>query len=285
MERALACFLLLQVLSAALGKYVYIEEKLKWLDAQKYCRKFHTDLAPVSNAHDMRRLRRLADLGYKYISFGLQRNETDKDRWFWSGGGSVSTFFWAAGEPDNRPGKDYGMIIDRKWHDTSGMYYDPFVCYHVVVVRERMTWEEALEYCREHHRDLASVASETEMLLIQKELEKNVTTEHVWFGLHFFPGLWLWVDGQPLEYKAWGEEGEQSCPTVSLECGALKLKGADNSTGPGPASNGAASHGTAGAAVVNVNTTGSLETNMIEDIKEIRWEAHNCEERHHFICH
>uniref|UniRef100_A0A3P9BYA0 C-type lectin domain-containing protein n=1 Tax=Maylandia zebra TaxID=106582 RepID=A0A3P9BYA0_9CICH len=120
-----------------------------------------------------------------------------------------------------------------------------FFCYGAIVVKEKKTWEEALEYCREHHDDLASVASETEMLLIQKELSKHNTTDHIWTGLRFLAGDWLWVDGQEMDYEAWGEEGKPSCPHAKIKCGALQVTGGNKAV----------------------------------------WDAHDCEERLHFICY
>lgn len=209
----------------------------------------------------------------------------------------MSTFFWAKWQPTNLPYKNYGVIHKYKWYDSLSSYKNHFFCYNVVVVRQRKTWEEALKYCREHHRDLASIASETEMLLIKKELDKNLTTEHVWIGLHFFPGRWLWVDRQPLEYKAWGQEGEPSCPEVSLECGALQVTGAtqnSTSTGPIPVTN-----GTVGTGAFHANNTKNYGVNIggvnglnisqgsgvAADVKERVWKACDCEERLHFLCY
>uniref|UniRef100_A0A8C2ZAU8 C-type lectin domain-containing protein n=1 Tax=Cyclopterus lumpus TaxID=8103 RepID=A0A8C2ZAU8_CYCLU len=88
------------------------------------------------------------------------------------------------------------------WHDIHVSYKkSTFFCYSAVVVRERKTWQEALEHCREHHHNLASVASDTEMLLIQKELKEDGTSARVWMGLRFLAGGWMWVDGQPLAYE------------------------------------------------------------------------------------
>uniref|UniRef100_A0A8C6UGR1 C-type lectin domain-containing protein n=1 Tax=Neogobius melanostomus TaxID=47308 RepID=A0A8C6UGR1_9GOBI len=87
-----------------------------------------------------------------------------------------------------------------------------FLCYKVHAIRTRMTWDEALQYCRTHHHDLASVASETEMMLIEKELRKELSSLDVWVG--FLAEDWLWVDGQPLEYEAWGLEGKPWCPML-----------------------------------------------------------------------
>ncbi|XP_005753159.1 dromaiocalcin-1-like [Pundamilia nyererei] len=110
---------------------------------------------------------------------------------------------------------------------------------------KKKTWEEALKYCREHHNDLASVASETEMMLIQKELKKHNTTEHVWIGLRFLSREWLWVDKQEMGYEAWGDGGKPLCPHPKMKCGALQVTG-----------------GTQGV-----------------------WEAHDCVERLNFICY
>lgn len=296
MDQTFTFILLLLSSSVSFGKYVFIRERKTWHEAQKYCRTYHTDLAPVSNAHDTQRLRQIIDDSDEYIWIGFERNSTDPEKWTWSGGGAVSTFFWAANQPNNRAYEDYGIMRHYLWHDATAGYFDPFLCYSVVVVRERKTWEEALNYCREHHRDLASVASDTEMLLIQRELSKNDTTAHVWIGLHFFPGEWLWVDGQPLSYEAWGQEGKPACPEVKLECAALQVMGvtqSNNGTDSTPFNstvgpNLAHTH-TAGSCGVDSAAHDSPENpavgNTSVGVKESVWEACDCEERLHFICY
>uniref|UniRef100_A0A669E8P7 C-type lectin domain-containing protein n=1 Tax=Oreochromis niloticus TaxID=8128 RepID=A0A669E8P7_ORENI len=118
----------------------------------------------------------------------------------------------------------YSFINNNKWYDFPYACLH-FSCYSAVVVNEKKTWEEALEYCREHHDDLASVASETEMMLIQRELRKHNTTEYVWIGLRFLSQDWLWVDGQEMDYEAWGEGGKPLCPHPKMKCGALQVTG------------------------------------------------------------
>uniref|UniRef100_A0A3Q2XCV7 C-type lectin domain-containing protein n=1 Tax=Hippocampus comes TaxID=109280 RepID=A0A3Q2XCV7_HIPCM len=81
-----------------------------------------------------------------------------------------------------------------KIYNANRLHLHPFFCFDAIVVRERASWEEALEHCREIHSDLASVTSQTDMLLIQAELDKSPFTEHVWVGLRFFPGGWRWTD-------------------------------------------------------------------------------------------
>lgn len=298
MDESFTCILLLLLsLSATVGKYVYINDRMNWHDAQKYCRMFHTDLASVSNKDDMWRLRWLAGSFHEFIWIGLERNSTDREKWTWSGGGKVSTFFWALGQPQNRRNEDYGLIYHSEWHDALPDLKKPFFCYNVVVVRERKTWEEALEYCREHHQDLVSVTSETEMLLIKKELDKTETTDRVWIGLHFFSGHWLWVDGEPLTYEAWGHEVRPACPDFRLECAALQAKGGTQSrVGTGST---LVANATVETGVALINNAGRFAVNnaaysipnisgvsgAAAGVKEHVWEAHNCEERLHFVCY
>uniref|UniRef100_A0A8C2ZAX6 C-type lectin domain-containing protein n=1 Tax=Cyclopterus lumpus TaxID=8103 RepID=A0A8C2ZAX6_CYCLU len=104
------------------------------------------------------------------------------------------------------------VLNKQKWHDIHVSYKkSTFFCYSAVVVRERKTWQEALEHCREHHHNLASVASDTEMLLIQKELKEDGTSARVWMGLRFLAGGWMWVDGQPLAYERLKEWEAHDC--------------------------------------------------------------------------
>uniref|UniRef100_A0A3B4WXR2 C-type lectin domain-containing protein n=1 Tax=Seriola lalandi dorsalis TaxID=1841481 RepID=A0A3B4WXR2_SERLL len=127
MDQSFACVLLL--LSLAFGKYVYIEQKKTWHEAQKYCQMFYTDLAPVSNKHDIYQLERLVGESEDYFWIGMERDSTDTLKWMWSGGGEVSTFFWALGEPDNRQHEDYVMIHYNRMYDAEADFEDHFFCY------------------------------------------------------------------------------------------------------------------------------------------------------------
>ncbi|CAI5638577.1 unnamed protein product [Oreochromis niloticus] len=247
MDQFFICILLLLSLSATFSKYVLIDQEMDWPHAQSYCQQHYTDLAPVSNEKDNDKLQQLSSNVNDLIWIGLVRNSSNREEWLWSGGGAPSWYLWKPGQPDDYllGHEDYGCMWESKWYDASLLYKKNFFCYSAAVVKQEKTWEEALEYCREHHDDLASVASETEMLLIQKELSKHNTTQNVWIGLRFLAGNWLWVDGQEMDYEAWGEEEKPSCPQPKIKCGAFQVTG-----------------GSRGA-----------------------WEPHDCEERLHFICY
>nr|XP_040029187.1 C-type mannose receptor 2-like [Gasterosteus aculeatus aculeatus] len=263
MEQTSRRILLLLSLSATFAKYVYINEGKSWTNAQGYCREHYTDLAPVSHEYDFKRVQLVPGTTAKYLWIGLVRNSTDHEKWTWSGGGQVSTFFWNENQPGNGPEDGHGQIRDNKWHNAMGTDESTFLCYKAVVVRVRKTWEEALEHCREHHGDLASVASDTETLLMRKELGKDKTTARVWTGLRFLAGDWLWVDRQPLSYEAWGPGGRPECPQVSRKCGVLRVTGGEQIDNAAVEPMG------------NYSDTGN----------DGEWEAFDCAERLHFICY
>ncbi|XP_077577770.1 putative C-type lectin domain family 20 member A [Stigmatopora nigra] len=271
--KVLACasLLLLQGFSAILGKYVYVKEAMKWNEAQSYCRRFYTDLAPVGNEKELKELRNInAEVSAFWT--GLVRNETDSEKWRWSGGGEASTNLWGRYQPNDSLLEDVGMMINNEIYSTHKYYWRPFFCFNAIVVRERANWEEALDHCRERHSDLASVTSLTEMLLIHRELEKNLSTEYTWLGLRFFPVGWRWVDKEDLKYEVWSRHERPMCPAARHRCAALKVMGwtpnATNIDGfPG------------------TNNTVSALVGKADVWEESMWEAYDCEQRNYFVCY
>lgn len=201
------------------GKYVFVTHHLTRNAARTYCRLNHIDLAPVQSDNDQRHLRSLlADGDFNdYIWIGLERD--GHGGWRWAGGREVTTFFWDKGEPGNN-NEQYGLTKKSRWHDAGNGMLKPFFCFHATVVSQRQSWEEALDYCRERHRDLASVSSATEAELIGTEAGRH-SGEPFWIGLRFLAGHWLWTDGQPLSY--WAGDGAPQCPQSKMMCGALRV--------------------------------------------------------------
>ncbi|XP_061745464.1 C-type mannose receptor 2-like [Nerophis ophidion] len=272
MDRAFVGLLLLQGFTTTGAKYVFVDQKMSWYDAQSYCREFHTDLAPVINDIQLQELREISGYVSQFWT-GLVRNFTDREEWMWSGGGRASTAPWSPGQPNGRPNNDFGMMIHYRIHNENKEHEVFFFCYEAIVVRERVSWEEALEHCREQHNHLASLASRTETLLVQRELEKNFSTQYVWMGLRYFPGGWRWVDGEPLAYKGWVGE-EPLCPALRLKCGALKVKGRM----PSIDTDSSVSFDS------NDTITGERLGTDTVFLKESVWEAWDCEQRLYFIC-
>jgi hypothetical protein len=89
-----------------------------------------------------------------------------------------------------------------------------------VLVLRNESWEGALEYCRKHHNDLASLSSMNRMNSTSEEITL-AETGYVWTGLCFLAGEWRWVDGDDLDFTAWPQTGPPQCPARNLRCGAV----------------------------------------------------------------
>ncbi|KAL1271751.1 hypothetical protein QQF64_030767 [Cirrhinus molitorella] len=88
----------------------------------------------------------------------------------------------------------------------------------LIVVHQKSTWEEALEYCRQNYTDLAIINSKDFM----EEAKNNsilADTDEVWTGLRFLAGGWFWVNGDAFDYNVWSSDGQPQCPAVNQRCG------------------------------------------------------------------
>uniref|UniRef100_A0A672MNN0 C-type lectin domain-containing protein n=1 Tax=Sinocyclocheilus grahami TaxID=75366 RepID=A0A672MNN0_SINGR len=90
-----------------------------------------------------------------------------------------------------------------------------------LLVRQKETWEGALEYCRSHYNDLASLSTADKM---NSALLEITQAEYVWTGLRFLAGDWFWVSGDDLDYTAWYQNEQPQCPDRDLRCGALDMQ-------------------------------------------------------------
>ncbi|GLD48792.1 uncharacterized protein AKAME5_000270600 [Lates japonicus] len=94
-----------------------------------------------------------------------------------------------------------------------------------VLINQKMTWADALYYCRDRHTDLASILDEEDQdwaVLMAKEAQ----THFVWLGLRYTCTLdfWFWVEDHRLEYNNWAPgENTQEC-----DMSAAMMKEKDN---------------------------------------------------------
>ncbi|XP_015258082.1 PREDICTED: C-type mannose receptor 2-like [Cyprinodon variegatus] len=209
--------------------YLYINEEKTWTEAQQYCRENHTDLATVSNMTDMKRLLSTRAGHIKEAWIGLY-DQTDGDRtWYWSLPGvefNESETNWNKNEPNNvKATQNCGIIWrDRKWGDESCNKHFYYLCYNdkVILVKEKMNWEDALYYCRDHYHDLVTITSLDEQRWIQ-EKAKNASTDYVWMGLRYTCTLdfWFWVSDEVVRYKNWasGEPVDDCDMSGAMETG------------------------------------------------------------------
>lgn len=228
MEGTVAVIIVFVAVSGIIGKHVYVPEKMIWSAAQSYCREHYTDLSPVSSERDTLQLISVSSPHNVRGWIGLFREHTNSSVWKWSGGGNVTYENWKEGQPDNYKYQENSVNLwsGGVWNDYSEDSRIPFYCLSLTVVRERKSWEEALVHCRNAGGKLASLVSETEVLLAKTEIQKANISGRVWIGLHFLSSNWSWVNGDRLKYRGWAPgDLEHQCPYWSRACGALTADG------------------------------------------------------------
>ncbi|XP_059927631.1 uncharacterized protein LOC132472169 [Gadus macrocephalus] len=229
--------MLLAASSAAAGKYVAVQEALTWHAAESYCRNNFIEFASFSSSKDMDEIHKAVQgITEREFWVGLYREETNEEQWRWSRGGNATGLRWANYHPSSSKHKaalrlnvqnDNYCLVSRM-----GAENKYFLCRNwVVVVTERRTWEEALEYCREKHDDLASLASERDLRVASREISEAEIDERVWVGLRHFGARWMWLKGELLGSNASLRMSLQGQPCSTCEtqqcytCGSLSPSG------------------------------------------------------------
>ncbi|XP_076581709.1 uncharacterized protein LOC143317440 [Chaetodon auriga] len=105
--------------------FIFVEEELKWSDAQLYCRKHYTDLASIRDEKENQEVQHLAK--NRGVWIGLYRTREWSDQ-------SVSSYrYWKQGQPDNVGGEQHCTATDL---GNAGLWSDEvcgrelvFICY------------------------------------------------------------------------------------------------------------------------------------------------------------
>ncbi|KAB5523258.1 hypothetical protein PHYPO_G00150430 [Pangasianodon hypophthalmus] len=185
------------------NRYKLINETKTWYDAQTYCREKYIDLVSVRNQTENEEIWRVSQNSTNEdVWIGLFNNS-----WKWSDQSNSSFRYWSSNKPSGHLNCTAVSVSEQHyWSNVNCKEKLPFICHEnkLILIKENLTWKEALRYCRNHHYDLVSVRTE-EMQLWVKEVARNASTEHVWLGLRHTCalGFWYWVTGEMICYQDW----------------------------------------------------------------------------------
>lgn len=206
---------------------------LNWQNGQEFCRKKSLgNLAAVKTKADAEYVSKLCRIhGRSSCWVGLSADiNYMKDYefvWKWRNGEKGIDLTWA-----NRPTLGFNCAGIQA-HSSSFVAEHCLAIRHVVcekdsviVVKEKKTWLEAFDHCRDikpgtwrNTYDMVSLSTEEEVAYAQH----IISTAHlgeVWIGLRWVAGRWMWLNRKP-ETKA----SMPACPAPEVECGTLSADG------------------------------------------------------------
>ncbi|TSR51434.1 Aggrecan core protein [Bagarius yarrelli] len=199
-------------------EYVYVSELKTWNDSQIFCRQNYMDLAIIMSLEEQKRLLSSGTQGMINSWIGLLKNPISPN-WKWWDGTEAKYYIWKSTQPDYRVNENCVCASLGGWSDYLCNTTLAFFCYrNWILVKENKTWEEAQDFCRRNHHDLAAQTSPTQESLADLEAAGS-QTDSVWVGLQFIDGKWFWSNSQPVNSLV----PLPSCPKPAYRCGARNI--------------------------------------------------------------
>ncbi|KAI7808771.1 L-selectin-like [Triplophysa rosa] len=223
MKTTLTVLLIIQLYglaSCAIKQHYFIDQMKTWDEAQQYCRTNYHDLSTFINEIEEHQFKKDSDAQTSRAWVGLYKQP---GTWTWATGEVATQISW----DDEEPGNDFCAFIEKnhmKLHDdvctTPHTFFCMYESVNTVTVQQSESWEGALEYCRHHHDDLASLSSSRSMTDALSKIT-GAQTQYVWIGLRFLAGGWFWISGDDLILNVWSSAGPPQCPAQNQHCAAL----------------------------------------------------------------
>ena len=197
----------------------YKDTSLTWVDARSKCRSLtqleRSDLAIVRDA-----------LVAEHVS-DFCKNFSTSSCWV---GLSVEYFHWTQVGSESTVSCAMAKLPMSAANDCSEKY--PYICQinNIILVKERKTWEEALNHCRDltleqiqfyknPKYDILSLTKKREFAFAQG-IVSEAQMDEAWIGLRWLAGRWVWLDGHPDDSASL-----PVCPAIGMYCGTLSGKG------------------------------------------------------------
>ncbi|XP_052458521.1 putative C-type lectin domain family 20 member A [Carassius gibelio] len=205
-------------------KHYYVNKSMTWSDARLYCQNYYYDLSTISK-DELQPLSDNRQITEDLYWIGLRgHNLLSFWWWTWTGGEVATDIQWDNQQPNYNG--EYCCAVKKsssKVHDVDCDWLMPFYCMDVLdltVVQQESTWEEALLYCRQNYKDLATLNSD-ELMKEARVKSSAALTDDLWIGLRFIAGHWFWANGEDFEYKVWSSGEELQCPAMNQRCAVL----------------------------------------------------------------
>ncbi|XP_035460584.1 secretory phospholipase A2 receptor [Scophthalmus maximus] len=199
------------------GNYHLIENVRKnWCQAQQYCRRYFHDLVSIREQTQNQQV--LVKGMNKTFWIGLMHDE-----WEWTDK-SCSTFrSWAKDPSQNCTIQSSHFSTSMLMSGCDNQHNSLCSQGHVriIVIRENLTWEQALDYCEANHTGLLRIEDANDQRAVHQRLNYTDGGGPFWIGLRQSRvfGFWIWSD-RTVTYSNW-KNGKQPEMPLSNNCGAI----------------------------------------------------------------
>uniref|UniRef100_A0A3P9LTA8 Mannose receptor, C type 1b n=1 Tax=Oryzias latipes TaxID=8090 RepID=A0A3P9LTA8_ORYLA len=235
--------------------FKFFGDKKTWYEARDYCTAIGGDLLSFHSKDDL-----VAGRGrHSRAWIGLSAPNLDLG-YLWSDGSPVNFQHWSNGEPNNKNNIEsctefsmYGWDMEGSWNDNQCEKYNSWFCqiplgvtpkpppdpvtpdYNTTsdgwlewkgnqyfINQKSLSMEEARQFCKQFHGDLATINSYNENAFLWKRISRS--HGNYWIGLNVdFDGTRVWMDQSEVIYQQW-DEGQPDYKHYDEQCVIMRVE-------------------------------------------------------------